>query len=46
LPPVELSARGQIEIDGVLARLCDEYTDAMIGTLSVSPNAVRRVMAG
>jgi len=46
LPLVELSAQGQIEIDGLLARLCDEHTDAMIGTPSAPQSAVRRVMAG
>ena len=46
LPLVELSAQGRIEIDGVLARLCDEYADAMIGTLSASRRAVGHVMAG
>lgn len=46
LPLVELSTPSQIEIDGLLARLCDEHADAMIGTLSAPPSAVRRVMAG
>jgi 4-hydroxy-tetrahydrodipicolinate synthase len=46
LPLVELSAQGRIEIDGLLAWLCDQHADAMIGTLSAPRSAVRRVMAG
>jgi 4-hydroxy-tetrahydrodipicolinate synthase len=46
LPLVELSAAAKIEVASVLGPLSDEYNDALVGTLSVSHSAVRRLMAG
>jgi 4-hydroxy-tetrahydrodipicolinate synthase len=45
LPLVELGAAGKTEIAGVLARLCDDFSDSMIGTIEAPAWAQRRAMA-
>jgi 4-hydroxy-tetrahydrodipicolinate synthase len=46
LPLVEPGTQTEIAIAGVLAQLCDEYSDSMIGEVGQSPRADRRVAAG
>jgi 4-hydroxy-tetrahydrodipicolinate synthase len=46
LPLVELGAPARIEITDVLARLCDDYSDSMIGTIEESADVRHRAMAG
>lgn len=46
LPLVELSDQAKTEIDSVVARLCDEYSGSIMGTIGGSVRASRLVMAG
>jgi 4-hydroxy-tetrahydrodipicolinate synthase len=46
LPLVGLTDQAKAEVEGLVARLCDEYSDAMIGGISAPIHAVRRVRAG
>ena len=46
LPLVELSAHSQAELAGVLVRMCDEYSEYMIGTVRDQRRVSRRALAG
>ena len=46
LPLVELGTQSKAEVANVLARLCDEYSESMIGKIGGSVRAGRRVVAG
>jgi 4-hydroxy-tetrahydrodipicolinate synthase len=46
LPLVELGTQSKGEVANVLARLCDEYSESMIGKIGGSVRAGRRVAAG
>jgi 4-hydroxy-tetrahydrodipicolinate synthase len=46
LPLVELSAQSQAEIASVLVRMCDEYSEYMIGMVREQSHASRHAMAG
>jgi dihydrodipicolinate synthase/N-acetylneuraminate lyase len=43
LPLVELGTQSKAELANVLARLCDEYSESMIGKIGGSVRADRRV---
>ena len=45
-PLVELSGQSQAELARVLLRMCDEYSEYMIGTVREHNRASRRAMAG
>jgi len=45
-PLVELSSRSQVEVAGVLTRLCDEYSEDMIGEVRDHSLASRRAVTG
>jgi 4-hydroxy-tetrahydrodipicolinate synthase len=46
LPLVELNAQSQAELAGVLVRMCDEYSEYMIGTVRDQGRVSRRALAG
>jgi 4-hydroxy-tetrahydrodipicolinate synthase len=46
LPLVELDQQAKSAIDGILARLCDENAEAIVGRIDGSCRAVQRAMAG
>ena len=46
LPLVELSDQSRAELNCVLARMCDEYSEDMIGSVQEHGGAVRRVAVG
>jgi 4-hydroxy-tetrahydrodipicolinate synthase len=46
LPLVELSGQSQAELARVLVRMCDEYSEYMIGTLREHSRASRRAVMG
>jgi 4-hydroxy-tetrahydrodipicolinate synthase len=46
LPLVELSDQSRVELTRVLTRMCDEYSDCMVGEVREQGHASRRAIAG
>jgi hypothetical protein len=46
LPLVELSDQTRAELGGILLRMCDEYSDCMIGSVGGYGKAIPRVALG
>jgi 4-hydroxy-tetrahydrodipicolinate synthase len=46
LPLVELSDQTRVELGGILLRMCDEYSDCMIGSVGGHGKAIPRVALG
>jgi hypothetical protein len=46
LPLVELSNQNRAEVGEILLRMCDEYSDCMIGSVGGYGKAIPRVALG